>query len=307
MKNVVLTLCALGALASIGCKKNKTTPPPPELVVTLVDPGESPLQPLRYAIPPGTVVDSLLEISDIDTAAETTEESLAAFGTLPGFKLWLHAGPTVTQPKGARYVMRITQAEPVLPEGVTDRQAEEVGQGVEALRGMRGRFDLDEQGIVIDADVPWSEGQERIHPRVAIMIGNIRSAIATVPVPKEPVGIGAIWEVQRPLRIWSARVTQVTRYQLTDRAGDRFRVAVTVHQTAAPQVADLNPELEMHVRGYELHARGHVLADLGLPVALEASLESDSAADIALVSPEETEPLTSERRSVLRLVSKIER
>jgi hypothetical protein len=307
MKNVILTVCALGALVSIGCKKHKTAPPPAELVVTLVDPGESPLQPLRYAIPPGTVVDSILEISDVDTSSETTEESLAAFGTLPGFKLWLHVGPTVTQPKGARYVMRITQAEPVLPEGVTDRQAEEVDQGVEALRGMRGRYDLNEQGIVIDADVPWSEGQERIHPRVAIMIGNIRSAIATVPVPKEPVGIGAIWEVQRPLRIWSARVTQVTRYQLTDRAGDRFRVAVTVHQTAAPQVADLNPELEMHVRGYELHARGHVLADLGLPLALEAALESDSAADIALVSPEETEPLASERRSVLRLVSKIER
>jgi hypothetical protein len=307
MKNFVLGLCVLAALVSLGCKKKKTTPPPPELAVALVRAGEAPLEPLRYSIPPGTVIDSLLEISDVEATSETTEESLGAFGTLPGFKLWLRAGPTVTQPKGARYVLRIAKAEPVLPEDVTGQLAEEVDQGVEALRGMRGRFDLNEQGIVIDADVPWSEGQERIHPRVAIMIANIRSAIATVPVPKEPVGIGAIWEVQRPLRIWSARVTQVTRYELTDRAGDRFRVAVTVHQTAEPQVADLNPELEMHVRGYELHARGHVLADLGLPLALEASVESDSAADIALVSPEKTEPLTSERRSVLRLVSKIER
>lgn len=307
MKNLVLGACVLAALVSQGCKKNKTTPPPPELAVTLVSPGESPLEPLRYAIAPGTVVQSLLEISDVEVTGDSTEKSQGAFGTLPGFKLWLHAGPTVTQPKGARYVLRIARAEPVLPEGVTDRQAEEVDQGVEALRGMRGRFDLNEQGIVIDADVPWSQGQERIHPRVAIMIGNIRSAIATVPLPKEPVGIGAIWEVQRPLRIWSARVTQLTRYELTDRAGDRFRVAVSVHQTAAPQVADLNPELEMHVRGYEMHARGHVLADLGLPLALEASLESNSAADIALVSPEETEPLMSERRSVLRLVSKSER
>jgi len=109
------------------------------------------------------------------------------------------------------------------------------------------------------------------------------------------------------LRIWSARVTQVTRYQLTDRAGDRFRVAVTVEQFAAPQVADLNPDLEMRVRSYEMHAHGHVLADLGLPLALEASLESHAAADIALVSPEATEHLTSSRRSVLRLVSKSER
>jgi hypothetical protein len=42
---------------------------------------------------------------------------------------------------------------------------------------MRGRFDIDEQGIVVDADVPWSEGQQRLHPRVIITIANVRSAI----------------------------------------------------------------------------------------------------------------------------------
>ena len=102
-------------------------------------------------------------------------------------------------------------------------------------------------------------------------------------------------------------MTQVTRYQLTDRVGDRFRVAITVEQKAAPQTADLNPKLEMKVHSYQMRARGHALADLGLPLALEAQLESDSAAEIALVSPEKTEPLTSVRRSVLRLVSQSER
>jgi hypothetical protein len=306
MKNIILGACLLAALTTVGCKK-KTTPPPPELSVTLLDPGQTPLEPLRYAIPPDTVVQSLLEIRDVEATAERTEDSEDAFGVLPGLKLLLHAGPTVSLPKGTRYILRISKAESVLPEGVTERQMEEVEQGVRALRGMRGRFDLNEQGIVVDADVPWAQGQERIHPRVTIMIGNVRSAIATIPVPKEPVGIGAVWEVRRPLRIWSARVTQVTRYELTDRVGDRFRVAITVHQKAAPQVADLNPQLEMHVRSYEMHARGHALADLGLPLALEASLESSSAADIALVSPEKTEPLMAARRSVVRLVSKSER
>ncbi len=306
MKNIILGACLLAALTTVGCKK-KTTPPPPELSVTLLDPGQTPLEPLRYAIPPDTVVQSLLEIRDVEATAERTEDSEDAFGVLPGLKLLLHAGPTVSLPKGTRYILRISKAESVLPEGVTERQMEEVEQGVRALRGMRGRFDLNEQGIVVDADVPWAQGQERIHPRVTIMIGNVRSAIATIPVPKEPVGIGAVWEVRRPLRIWSARVTQVTRYELTDRVGDRFRVAITVHQKAAPQVADLNPQLEMHVRSYEMHARGHALADLGLPLALEASLESSSEADIALVSPEKTEPLMAARRSVVRLVSKSER
>ena len=306
MKNIILGACLLAALATIGCKK-KTTPPPPELSVTLIDPGQAPLETLRYAIPAGTVVRTLLDIRDSEATLEETEDSADAFGVLPGFKLLLHAGPTVLWAKGTRYVLRISKAETVLPEGVTERQMAEVEQGVEALRGMRGRFDLNGQGIVEDADVPWAQGQERIHPRVVITIGNVRSAVATIPLPREPVGIGAVWEVRRPLRIWSARITQVTRYELTDRVGGRFRVTITVHQVAAPQVADLNPQLEMHVRGYEMHARGHALADLSLPMALEASLESSSSADIALVSPEKTEPLMGARRSVLRLVSKSER
>ncbi len=297
----------LGLLATVGCKKNKTTPPPPELTVTLIDPGQAPLEPLRYAIPADTVVNTLLEIRDVEASAEQTEDSADAFGVLPGFRLLMHAGPTVLIPKGFRYILRISKAESVLPEGVTERQTQEVEQGVEALRGMRGRFDVNPQGIVVDADVPWAQGQERIHPRVAITIGNVRSAVATIPLPLEPVGVGAVWEVRRPLRIWSARVVQVTRYELTDRIGSRFRVAIKVHQEAKPQVADLNPQLEMHVRGYEMHAQGHALADLTLPLALEASLESSSAADIALVSPEKTEPLMSARRSILRLVSKSER
>ncbi|MGB8331885.1 MAG: hypothetical protein WCE62_17290 [Polyangiales bacterium] len=307
MKNLIIAAAVLAALVSLGCKKKKTAPPPPELAVTLIDRGDAPLAPLRYAIAPGTVVHSNLEIRDLEPTSERTEKSRNAFGVLPGFRLLFRAGPTVSLPNGARYVLRISKVESILPDGVTEREAAEVERGVQALRGMRGRFDIDEQGIVVDADVPWSEGQQRLHPRVVITIANVRSAIATIPVPREPVGIGAVWEVRRPLRIWSARVTQVTRYELTDRLGDRFRVAVTVDQTAAPQVADLNPQLEMHVRSYELHGQGHALADLSLPLALEASLESSSSADIALVTREATEPLTSSRRTVLRLVSKSER
>jgi hypothetical protein len=307
MKNIILGASLFALIATVGCKSKTTPPPPAELSVVLVDPGQTPLEPLRYLIAPGTVVQSELEIRDVDATIESTQDSRNAFGVLPGFRLRVHAGPTVALPNGTRFVLRISAAESVVPEGVTEREKTELEQGVQALRGMRGRFDFNERGIVVDEDLPWTEGQTRIHPRVTIMIGNVRSALATIPLPQEPVGIGAIWEVRRPLRIWSARITQVTRYELTDRVAGRFRVAITVHQEAAPQVADLNPKLEMHVRSYEMNAQGHALADLSLPLALEASLESSSTADIALVSPEKTEPLMAARRSLVRLVSKIER
>ncbi|MEM7137694.1 MAG: hypothetical protein AAF500_14015 [Myxococcota bacterium] len=288
-----------------GCKKDKPKPPPPELSVTLVEPGSEPRAPLRYAIAADTVVQSSMEMR---TAATTTEDVQDTFGVLPGLKLELHAGPTVALPKEVtRYVLRISRAFPVLPEGTEIHHVRDVEAGVLALNNTRGRFDLSDRGIVLESDVPWTEGQERIHPRVTIMLGNVRSAIATVPVPVEPVGIGAVWEVRRMLRIWSARVTQVTRYELVDRSANQFRVKVTVQQTAPTQIADINPKLELHVRKYEMTAKGHILVDLDLPIALEADLESESDADIALVSPERTEPVQAARRSIMRLVTESER
>jgi hypothetical protein len=307
MRNSIVAVSIAALLFAVACKsKKKTTPPPPEIAVTLIDPGQTPREPLVYSIPRDTALKSLLTVEDLEVDSDAPPDATEAFGVLPGMKLLLHAGPTVELPNGTRYILRISKAESILPAGVTAQQMDEAQQGVRALRGMRGRFDLNRQGIVVDSDVPWSQGQERIHPRVTIMIGNVRSAIATIPIPREPVGIGAVWEVTRPLRIWSAHVTQVIRYQLTERVGDRFRVAITIHQKAAPQVADLNPKLEMHVRGYELRASGHAVADLGLPLALDAVIESTSAADIALVSPERTEPLVSTRRSVVKMKSKVQ-
>jgi len=298
--------CLAVALAALGgCKKDAPQPPPPELSVTLVEAGLEPRHPLRYSVAPETVVQSVLEVR---TSATSTEDVEDTFGVLPGLRLELHAGPTLSlQDDVTRYVLRITRAFPVLPENTEIHHIEEVEAGVHALGGMRGRFDLSDRGIVLDSDVPWSVGQERIHPRVTIMLANVRSALATIPLPVEPVGMGASWEVRRTIRLWSARVTQVTRYALVDRADDRIRVKVTINQTAPAQIADLNPKLEMHVREYTMQGEGHALVDLGLPVAVEADLEAHSVADIALVSPEETEPISSSRHSVLRLTTESER
>ncbi|MDH3622664.1 MAG: hypothetical protein OEQ49_02230 [Myxococcales bacterium] len=300
-----LGACLVALLVTCGCKKDKPTPPPPELSVSLVEPGDKPHQVLRYAIYPGTVVRSVLEVR---TASTATEDLQDIFGVLPGVRLDLRAGPTVSlENRGTRYVLRISRATAILPEGIEEDRLDGAQEGVQALNNMRGRFDLSDRGIVIDSDVPWTKGQERIHPRVTIMLGNVRSAIATVPLPVEPVGVGAVWEVRRSVRLWSAWVTQVTRYELVDRMGDRFRVKIEVQQSAPTQIADLNPKLEMHVRKYEMQAEGQALVDLGLPIAVEADLESHSEADIALVSPEQTEPVQSVRHSVLRLTTKSER
>jgi hypothetical protein len=304
-KNTALGPFLLALVVVCGCKKDKPAPPTPELDVTLIESGQSPRHPLRYAIAPNTVVQSILEVRTTDVTSEDVQE---VFGTLPGLRIELHAGPTVSLSDAlTRYVLRISRAYPILPEDVEVEHVQDVEGSVLALNDTRGRFDLNDRGVVMESDVPWTQGQERINPRVTIMLGNVRSAIATVPFPAEAVGVGAVWEVRRQIRIWSARVTQVTRYELVDHGGDRLRVRIIVRQSAPAQVADLNPKLEMHVKVYEMQAEGHALVDLSLPVVLEADLESTSQAELALVSPEQTEPILSSRRTVLRLSTESER
>ena len=114
--------------SSFGCKKDKPKPPPPELSVTLIEPGEEPRAPIRYSVAADTVVQSFLELR---TAAATTEDVQDTFGFLPGLKLDLHAGPTVSLPKGAtRYILRISRAYPVLPKDAHIDHVREVEAGV---------------------------------------------------------------------------------------------------------------------------------------------------------------------------------
>ena len=80
----IITASCVAALALGACNKNKTPPPPPELSVTLVDPGEAPLERMQYAIPEGTALASLLTVRDLEIERDASAEADEAFGVLPG-------------------------------------------------------------------------------------------------------------------------------------------------------------------------------------------------------------------------------
>lgn len=300
---MVASVILLILSASFGCADKKAAVrPEPELgPVKLLKAGAEPRQAARYVIAPETTVRAVL---DVVVATTSTEQVDDQFGVLPGLRLSLHLGPTVPIRDGVRYVLRIERAQSVVPENTAGHLVEHVEGSVAALKNMRGRFDVNEEGIVIDSKVPWTQAQDRIHPRVAVMLSNIRSVMAVLPLPEQPIGVGAVWEVRRPLRIWSMRLTQVSTYELLERTGERLRVGVTVRQDASPQVADLNPKEEVHVKSYRMRARGHALVDLSQPLTVEAQAKSESSADFVLVTPTKSEPVQTKQATVVRLVTK---
>lgn len=265
--------------------------------VRLLDAGEQPVAPLRYAIPSGKMQRAQLDFRIASTATEDVSE---AFGVLPGFQLVLSAGPAKLTESGFQYELRIRTAEAVAPEGTPEPLLSDVDRGIRALTGMRGILDIDNRGIVHAANVPWTPERSDVHPRLVVMLNNVRSALAIVPFPLEPVGVGARWEVRRRVSVWSARLEQVVTYTLVERSIDQVRLGVAFEQTSAPQTSSINPEVDIRLTKYQSVGSGEVRVRLGSPLsAAEAQMET--VADFELQTDEETEAVQAKQRAVVRL------
>jgi hypothetical protein len=296
-----LLLLAACILAFGACAKDKApAKPAPELgPVELLATGQEPRALLRYDIAPGTQVRAVL---DIVSKVEVQGDTDGALSPLPNVRLLVQAGPTQDIAGGTRYILRIVDAKLVDSGTSPATEAEAMESELAGLRDMRGRFDIDDRGIAVDSDVPWSRAQENVPPRVLIMLGNVRSAVTVIPLPLEPVGVGAVWEVRRPLQIWSTRVTQVTRYTLREAQDGLLELAFTITQTATPQTAALNPKEELRLRSYDMKLEGELTLDLSKPMTPEVEAAAESSADFVLVTPNKSEPVVAKRQSLLRLL-----
>ncbi len=300
MANRMLVLAAF-TLAFGACAKDKVpVKPAPELgPVQLLAAGQQPRALLRYDIAPGTQVRGVL---DIVSKTQVVGEVDGSLSPLPSVRVLVQVGPSQSIEGGTRYILRIVDAK-ILESGASSASdAEAIESELAGLRNMRGRFDIDDRGLVVDSEVPWSRAQENVPPRVLIMLGNVRSAVTVIPLPVEPVGVGAVWEVKRPLQIWSTRMTQVTRYTLQEAQGNLFKLEFTITQTAAPQSAALNPKEELRLRSYEMKLEGELTLDLSKPMTPEVEAAAESTADFVLVTPDKSEPVVAKRKSLLRLL-----
>ena len=78
-------------------------------------------------------------------------------------------------------------------------------------------------------------GMEDVPPNLRTMLGNIRSALLTVPFPDQPLGARAQWEVERRLQFSGVWVDQVVTYRIDKMDKDELQLQITARQTAQPQ------------------------------------------------------------------------
>ena len=102
---------------------------------------------------------------------------------------------------------------------------------------------------------------------------------ATVPLPEEPVGVGAVWETLQRMEINATQIYQVARYRVDSLAdpmddsvdGREIELIVTKQELGPPQAVALPEQLGTSARLLELSSRHEGRSTLSLAAPLPAS------------------------------------
>ncbi len=238
MLRVVLVACLLVLTTSCRPKYQPQTaivdPGPPQRVppeIRVLDPGMTPRVPLRYNVSPGQTEVLYLELVMLSATVVGGQGQQSG---MPPVQLEVKMGPAEPTPEGfIRHAVRITQ---VRLSDVADEMEpaarEQLENMLEPLLRVQGWSEMDAQGRIRRSEF---RGLKDVPPRLSSMLGNIRTALLTVPFPSEPVGVRSRWEVDRKVQLSGIWVDQTVTYDLMEMNQGKLKLQISARQSAPPQ------------------------------------------------------------------------
>ena len=296
----VITIATLVAL-SFGCAKKSDTAASAKKAdtVRLLEAGAKPHAKVRYKIAPGTETASTMDFRLATIAATSSGD--AAVAMVPGVRLNILAGPAMESKLGTRYDVRVVKAEAYVPEGASDDLAMDLRQGVAVLDNLGGTVDVDDRGQVLASEFNSRTKRPDVPVRLLVMLINARTSLARIPLPAEPIGLGARWEVKKQLVLYGITVNQVDTYTLVDQVGNELRLNISMQQTALPQTVALPDDgLEIAIETFRMSAQGDAIANLQ-SLSSQAVASGSSLGQMVVTSVNGAERVQIERTVDLRI------
>lgn len=238
MRRIVLIACLLATATSCRTKFEPQTalvdPGPPRRVppeIRVLDPGMTPRVPLRYNVSPGQTEVLYLELVMLRAMAAGDQ---AEQGGMPPVQLEVKFGPAQPMPDGSmRHAVQVTQVRlSEIADEMEPAAREQLEDMLEPLLRVQGWSEMDAQGRVRRGEF---RGLQDVPPRLTSMLGNIRTALLTVPLPSEPVGVRSRWEVDRRVQLSGVWVDQTVTYDLMEMDNHNLKLQIAARQSAPPQ------------------------------------------------------------------------
>lgn len=266
-----LVFLALGLSACGGGSSATPTPPAPaeepaasagaERVVeadrlTLSRSGAEPRRLLRYEIPVGETQPRTIQIQ-MATRVSVEREPEPMIVQFPPVEVRCVVGPVEHTEAGLKIPVRVEDLHIV--SNLTDehqaRLAEFEGM-LAPLRELRGFVEFDPHGQTVAEQLVAPEPRQELRNFLSALRSSLRNVL--IPLPPEPIGAGAVWEVVGRIPGQGIEGTQTRRFGLGAAEGDRAIVQGELSQTADPQevVDDGVTELDTRLDTFQLEGRG---------------------------------------------------
>jgi len=168
-------------------------------------------------------------------------------------------------PSPAISITSETTVKSVSPEGdITYEMVTTDAQPITQLKGMSATGTLTSRGINKSLDVKMPSG---LPPQAAQVADQVKEGYSTAaqPLPEEPVGVGAKWEVKMPGKGGGITMLQTFTCELASLEGDKAVIKLSYVQTAPNQKVQnpSMPSLKMDLTQFNGSGSGETIVELG--------------------------------------------
>ena len=256
-----------GVLVLHGCKTNTASDAnrKPELVL---EQGSRPMVPLRYTIAEGATTTSTMVLS-IPAQTTITGEG-EALTKAPGLRVVISSGPAVKLGNGnTRVNIRIVDATAVIPQESEVEVEHNFAKSAELLQDVGEWIEIDDRGVVQRSELNQAAKNPDLPIRLLMTILQVRSSLARVVFPIEPIGTGGRWETRKRIEMFGFEIEQVDRYTITETVRDGLKLRVEIAESAPRQTVSFQEEgMKLQLESLSVNAQGDLVVDFD---ALESS------------------------------------
>jgi hypothetical protein len=183
-------------------------------VITLLGPGAEPRRALRYRLTEGAREDLIMRTNlTIDTTTDGAPAPTVEYPpVVMNLRLHIASKPSEDQ---ARYTFALASVDVEDAPGVQPEILESMRQHFRAVTGMTGSAHVDARGFNWDARM---DRPRDMTPAIQQMLDSATQSMDQVsaPLPEEPVGQGARWELRQTIVQNGVTLQQTTLFELVE-------------------------------------------------------------------------------------------
>jgi hypothetical protein len=303
IRPIVLSLAGCGLLflstgAPLAQRSEPLASPP---VVTVLDAGAEPRSELRYRFDSGDSDSAAIEMDiKLNMSMAGLQARPVAFPTIR-MLVELDAVETLDDGSG-RYDFAISSAEIVDNADTDPTLATTLRASLGQLPSVSGWARIDSKGAMLEGNMNLPAG---VDPQLNQVFDSAEQSLQqmSAPLPSEPVGVGAVWQVVQSIESAGFSVSQTANYTLTSRNGDEITLDIELTQSGSDQaveLAGLPPGIEANLDALESAGTGSMRIDLNRFVP-ESESSVDMAVAMSVALQGQTQPIGLNMQTMMKI------